>query len=149
MIDILRTTSENADFQDLVKQLDYELSAIDGDEHPFYDQFNKTHNIKHVVIAYKNKTPVSCGAIKEFDANSMEIKRMFTISTYRGKGIATRVLQELEKWAMEMDFKKCILETGIRQPDAIRLYNKNGYKSITNYGQYENIKNSRCFEKPL
>ena len=57
------------------------------------------------------------------------------------------ILAELETWAAELSFAKCILETGKRQPEAIGLYKKNGYKLIPNYGQYAEIENSVCFEK--
>jgi len=67
----------------------------------------------------------------------------------RGRGIAQMALAELEKWAAELGYKKCILETGKRQPEAIRLYEKSGYKIIPNYGEYLNIENSVCFEKEL
>src|SRR6185436_21021693 len=60
-----------------------------------------------------------------------------------------KVLNELEKWASELSYQKCILETGWRQPDAIRLYEKNGYKRISNYGKYAGIENSVCFEKNI
>ena len=77
----------------------------------------------------------------------MEVKRMFTLPESRGKGIATKVLNELENWASELGYAKCMLETGKRQPEAVRLYQKNGYKQIPNYGQYINMDNSVCFEK--
>jgi putative acetyltransferase len=67
----------------------------------------------------------------------------------RGKGIAAQILNELEKWAKELNYKKCVLETGHKQPEAIALYKKNGYKQIPNYGQYIGIENSVCFEKLL
>ncbi len=146
---LLRTNSENKDFILLVKQLDLDLKKKDGDEHSFYAQFNKIDTIKHVVLAYDNETLLGCGAIKNFDKETMEIKRMFTSEFSRGKGVATMVLSELEKWASELRYKRCILETGIKQPDAIRLYKKNGYKTIPNYGQYKEIKDSKCFEKNL
>jgi GNAT superfamily N-acetyltransferase len=79
----------------------------------------------------------------------MEVKRMFTLPECRGKGVATKVLDELEKWATELGYKKCILETGKRQPEAIALYKKNGYKRISNYGQYVAMENSVCFEKEM
>jgi GNAT superfamily N-acetyltransferase len=79
----------------------------------------------------------------------MEVKRMYILAPYRGKGTASGVLIQLEKWAAEMNYSHCILETGIRQPDAIRLYGKNGYLPIPNYGQYAGVENSRCFEKAL
>ena len=74
---------------------------------------------------------------------------MFVLPEQRGKGIAGEILAELEKWAGELNFKKCILETGKRQPEAIRLYSKSGYNVIPNYGQYENVSNSVCFEKEI
>ncbi|WP_158851133.1 GNAT family N-acetyltransferase [Algibacter sp. L1A34] len=146
---ILRTNSENKDFIKLVKLLDLDLAIRDGEDHSFYAQFNKTDSIKHVIVVYKNNIPLGCGAIKEYDNNAMEIKRMFTSIESRGKGIASLILNELEKWARELLYKKCILETGIKQPEAIGLYEKNGYKLIPNYGQYANIENSKCFEKVI
>ena len=100
-------------------------------------------------MIYKNKQPIACGAIKEFDSKNMEIKRMYTLPEYRGKGIATQILLELEKWATELCYVRCVLETGKRQPEAIALYKKNGYHEIPNYGQYIGIENSVCFEKQL
>ena len=79
----------------------------------------------------------------------MEVKRMYTIPASRGKGVAGKVLTELEKWATELSYKKCVLETGKRQPEAIELYKKNGYKLISNYGQYAGIENSVYFEKEM
>jgi GNAT superfamily N-acetyltransferase len=58
-------------------------------------------------------------------------------------------LKALENWAREMSYSRCVLETGIRQPDAIALYKKNSYTLIPNYGQYIGVENSLCFEKYL
>lgn len=149
MIQITRTHSDNPDFAELVKQLDIDLAIRDGDEHAFYAQYNKIAAIKHVVVAYDNTIPVACGAIKAFDANAVEVKRMYCVPAGRGKGIATLVLHELEKWAKELGYKSCVLETGKMQPEAIRLYEKNGYQLIPNYGQYAGVENSLCFEKKL
>ena len=149
MITLMRTNSDNKDFIALVKLLDAELAELDGDEHVFYAQLNKTDKIKHVILAYENDKPISCGAIREYSPTSTEVKRMYTVRQSRGKGIATKVLIALEKWASELSYQKCILETGWRQPDAIRLYEKNGYKRIPNYGKYTGIANSVCFEKEI
>jgi len=149
MIKLTRTDSENKDFIALVNLLDAELAELDGDEHVFYAQLNKTNKIKTVIVAYENDKPISCGAIREYSPTITEVKRMYTLPENRGKGIATKVLLELEKWAAELSYQKCILETGWRQPDAIRLYEKNGYKRISNYGKYAGIENSVCFEKEM
>ena len=135
MLTFLRTNSTHQDFISLVRHLDIELATIDGDEHSFYVQYNKIDKINHVIIAYENELPIACGAIKQFSENTMEVKRMYTLASSRGKGIASGVLIQLEKWAAEMTYSHCVLETGVRQPDAIRLYEKNGYLPIPNYGQ--------------
>jgi GNAT superfamily N-acetyltransferase len=79
----------------------------------------------------------------------MEIKRMYTLPESRGRGIAAKVLSDLENWTKELSFERCILETGKKQPEAIALYKKNGYKLIPNYGQYAEVENSLCFKKEL
>ena len=149
MIKLIRTDSDNKDFIHLVKLLDAELAVLDGDEHAFYAQLNKTDKIRHVIVAYENDKPISCGAIREHSPAIMEVKRMYSLPESRSKGIATKVLNELEKWAAELSYHKCILETGKRQPDAIWLYQKNGYTPIPNYGKYVEMENSVCFEKEL
>ncbi|HEY1008679.1 GNAT family N-acetyltransferase [Daejeonella sp. JGW-45] len=149
MIRTIRTNSENQDFRELVKELDYELAIRDGSEHAFYAQFNKIDLIKHVVVVYDDKTPIGCGAIKELTSDSMEVKRMYTSPESRGKGVASTILNELEKWAAELSYQKCLLETGKKQPEAIALYLKSRYNIIPNYGQYSGIENSVCFEKKL
>ena len=149
MIKLVRTNSKNADFILLVKQLDAVLKITDGDEHEFYNQFNSIEAIKHVVVAHSENQPVACGAFKEFNQDCVEIKRMFTVPETRGKGVATLILKELENWATELGYSSCILETGIRQTEAIALYKKNLYNIMPNYGQYADVKNSLCFEKIL
>lgn len=147
MIKLERTDSDNQDFIKLIKYLDADLAEKDGDEHSFYAQLNKVDQIKHVIVVYKNNEPIACGAMREYSDTSMEIKRMYTLPESRGEGIAGKVLAELETWANELGYKKCILETGKRQPEAIGLYKKYGYTLIPNYGKYAGIENSLCFEK--
>ena len=149
MIHLQRTNSDNKDFQNLVRQLDAELKTRDGEEHSFFAQFNKIDNIRYVIVAYENNVPVGCGSIKGYSEKVMEIKRMFVAKEKRGRGIASLVLQGLEKWCKELNIDKCILETGERQPEAIKLYKKNNYKVIPNFGQYANVLSSVCFEKGL
>lgn len=139
----------NEDFRALVQSLDADLSLRDGAEHVFYAQFNKIDSIKNVVVAYLEEKAVGCGAFKKFDEESVEIKRMFVRPETRGQGIAVEILRELENWAGELDYKFAVLETGKKQPEAIRLYRKSGYRTIPNYGQYAEMENSICMKKPL
>jgi len=149
MLTVQRTQSSDINFISLVQLLDADLKIRDGEDHAFYNQFNKVDTIKHVVVAYKNEQPIACGAIKKYDKKTMEIKRMFTHVDFRGQGIASMIIIALEKWAKELTYERIILETGIKQPEAINLYKKNGYVLIPNYGQYTEIETSVCFEKNI
>ncbi len=144
---IVRTDSSNQDFIKLVALLDADLAIRDGEDNKFYAQFNGISVLKHCVVYYEQEAPVGCGAIKRFDETSMEVKRMFVNPDARGKGIASLLLLELEKWAKELGNSHCVLETGLRQPEAIALYKKNNYTIIPNYPPYEGIDNSVCFKK--
>jgi len=146
---IIRANSDNAAFRALVVLLDEELAVRDGAEHTFYAQFNNLDSIRHVVIAYAGDEAVGGRAFKEYSLAAVEIKRMFVKPEYRGRGVAGAVLAELEKWAAEMHYRECVLETGLKQPEAIRLYEKSGYTRIPNYGQYAGIENSLCMKKVL
>lgn len=149
MIKLVRTNSENKDFVSLVNYLNDYLKIVDGDEHAFYNQYNNIDVLKHVVVAYKDETPLACGAFKALDENTVEIKRMYTQINARGTGMSSKVLQELEKWSKELSYKTCVLETGKRQKEAVSFYKKMNYTIIPNYGQYKNIANSLCFKKKL
>nr|WP_294773886.1 GNAT family N-acetyltransferase [uncultured Flavobacterium sp.] len=146
---IVRTTSDNQDFGNLVHQLDAYLRVLDGDDHEFYAQFNKTNLLKNALIAYENGRAVGIGAYKEYDTETVEIKRMYTLPEYRGQGIAKAILTELELWAKEEGYKIAILETGYLQKDAIGLYQKLGYQITENFGQYIGVENSVCLKKSL
>ena len=142
MITVTRTTSNNPDFEKLVIELDAVLAILDGEDHAFYAQFNKSSALKNAIIAYENETAVGIGAYKEYDSETVEMKRMYTLPEFRGKGIASKILSELELWAKEENYKSAVLETGFLQTDAISLYKKLGYVITENYGQYIGVENS-------
>ena len=144
---IIRTDNKNVDFNKLIIELDAYLKVTDGEDHEFYNQFNGLDNIKNVVMAYQDNQAIGCGAFKKLDNETIEIKRMYVKFAHRGSGTAQAILNSLELWASEKGFKKCILETGNRQVEAIKFYKKAGYKSIPNYGQYTHMEDSNCFEK--
>jgi putative acetyltransferase len=149
MISIKRTNSDDPNFQELVKLLDLELQERDGEEHVFYAALNKTNTLNYVVVAYDENEPIGCGALRNYSNDTMEVKRMFVPLHQRGQGIASTVLAALETWCRELGIKKCVLETGKKQPEAIALYKKNQYNIIPNFGKYEGVENSVCFEKEL
>tara|TARA_B110000091_G_scaffold208961_1_gene249404 strand:- start:3943 stop:4407 length:465 start_codon:yes stop_codon:yes gene_type:complete len=152
---IQRTNSENKDFISLIKDLDAYLKITDEDEHDFYNQYNNIDVLSEVVVIYQDiKTSskplaIGCAAMKKFNDTTIEVKRMYLSPEKRGTGIAQKIIQELELWAKELKYKKCILETGRRQLEAVSFYHKCNYKVIENYGQYKGMENSICFEKEL
>jgi len=148
MITLRRTNSNDSDFKKLVALLDDELRILDGDDHVFYGQLNKTEDVD-CVIASIDGNSVGCGAIRKFSDDAMEIKRMYTRPELRGKGIATAIVAELEKWSRELGYTSCVLETGKRQPWAISLYKSLGFEETANYGKYAGVLNSVCFKKHL
>lgn len=145
----VRTTSDNPDFEKLVVQLDAYLRILDGDDHEFYAQFNKTSLLKNALLVYEDDVAIGIGAYKEYDSETAEIKRMFVLPEHRNKGIASKILTELENWAKEEKYSFSILETGYLQKDAIHLYQKMGYEVIGNFGQYIGVENSICMKKNL
>jgi putative acetyltransferase len=147
MITLKRTTSENQDFTNLVLLLDADLKIRDGEEHEFYAQINQTAILKNVIVCYESDIAVGCGSFREIDSQTVEIKRMFVLPDYRGKGIASKILSQLELWTLELNYTQTILETGINQPEAIALYKKSGYSITQNYGQYADMENSVCMKK--
>lgn len=149
MLQLRRTNSDSPDFRELVSHLDHDLALRDGEEHAFYAQFNKIDKIKHALVAYQNEEAVACGAIRPLEEGVMEVKRMFVLPEFRGQGIAAAVLKALEEWSAELGYHCCRLETGKKQPEAIQLYTKAGYKLIPNYGQYAGVENSVCMEKEV
>lgn len=149
MTTIKRTNSDDIDFINLVALLDQDLAIRDGEDHAFYNQFNKTDKIKHAVVYYENDIPVGCGAFREKETDKTEIKRMYVHPDHRKKGIASAVLKELEIWAKEVGYTYTILETGKNQPEAINLYQKLNYTITPNYPPYEKMDNSVCMKKTL
>lgn len=90
---------------------------------------------------------VGCGALRQLDAGSAEIKRMFVLPETRGSGAATAVPRALEAEARARGFGELKLETGTAQPEAMRFYEREGYGRIGNFGPYEGEPLSVCYAK--
>jgi len=148
MIEIRRTDSQNSEFIRLVQLLNSELAKRDGASHPL-SQFNTINHLKYVVLAFKEGKAIGCGAISRYENEAMEIKRMYVSSELRGQRIGEKMLSELENWARELGITKCLLFTGSKQPEANKLYQRNGYKQIQKYGKLKDIPDCLCFAKDM
>lgn len=144
-----RTNSTDEDFINLVKELDAFLSVKNGESDAFYSQFNGLEDLHHVIVLYLDDKSIGCGAIKQFDTHTVEIKRMYISKNLQGKNLGVAILTELETWAKELGNTCCILETGTMLPEAIRFYKKNNYQQIPNYEPYVGASESVCFQKSL
>ena len=104
------------------------------------------------VIAWLAGEPVGCGAWRPFsdaEPGVVEIKRMYVEPALRRRGIARAILNQLEKLAQADGYSTARLETGAKQPHAIRLYETSGYRRIEPFGRYRDDPLSVCFEKRL
>jgi|GEM_PF-178012 len=146
---IKRTTSTDKDFQWLIQQLDKELWNELQEDQATYDQYNKVPDLNTVVVVYANDQPAASGCFKKYNADTVEVKRMFVVKEHRGKGLSKTILSELENWAIESGFKYALLETSIHFIPATTLYKTSGYKVIPNYDQYKDLEESICMKKDL
>lgn len=149
MIIVKRTTPDDPSVKPLIQKLDRELWERYPSDQAFFEGFNKLPADARVVIAFNDETPIGCGAFKPLDAEKVEIKRMYVDPSVRGRAIGVLLLENLEQWAKEDGFATAVLETGINQPEAIRLYEKVGYKRIPNYEPYIGVELSLCYSKKL
>ncbi len=101
------------------------------------------------VVAKADGRPVGCGAVLPFFDGVGEIKRMWVEPDARRQGVAEAILYGLESMAREKGYHTLRLETGVRQPEAIALYNKWGYAPVACWGDYANDPISHCFEKKI
>jgi GNAT superfamily N-acetyltransferase len=94
-------------------------------------------------------TAVGCGAVRVIEPGVGEVKRMYVVPAWRGRRVAARVLAALVARAGDLDVRRLVLETGDRQPEAIALYERNGFRRIARFGPYVDAVNSVCMERVL
>lgn len=101
------------------------------------------------VVAYSGDRPIGCGALRELEPRVGEIKRMFVLPEARGLGAGRRMLEVLEAQGCARGYSAVRLGTGVRQPEAMSLYESCGYHRIPLFGEYEGATLCVCYEKPL
>lgn len=146
---VVKTTNLDSDFLRLVTALDQDLWNKYPELKANYWGNNKIEFNSNAIVIYQNDQAVACGCFKKYDAQTVEIKRMYVDPIARGKGLAKRILFELEKEAIHQHFSVSILETLCNQTEAIGLYQNVGYSIINNYGAYAALENSVCMKKNL
>ena len=149
MLEITRCEGRDPAFVALTTKLDAELGERYGAQMDFYGVFNKSSDVKTAIVVRVDGEPAGCGCFKPFAQGTVEIKRMFVLQSMRKMGIAQAILRALEDWAREQGNTAAVVETGVLQPEAIRLYELAGYVRTENYEPYIGVKESVCFQKAL
>ena len=101
------------------------------------------------LVAVDGSDPIGCGALRRHDETSAEVKRMYVVPDRRGSGVAAALLRALEDAARARGWTTLRLETGPAQPDAIRFYEREGYRQIPLFGVYIGSDMSVCYERAL
>jgi GNAT superfamily N-acetyltransferase len=144
-----RTNTVDVFFQTLTKLLDSELNARYGKLQSTYDKHNVMAPIETALVGFDADVPIACGCFKNIDDATVEMKRMFVVPQYRRRGFSSQLLHELEQWACALGYSIARLETGKSQPEAIALYQKQGYEVVENFEPYVGMSNSVCMHKEL
>lgn len=141
------TDERDERFIELTKELDNEYFQLYGDLVKKYEEYNDLKDPHIVLLVLNWGRPIACASYKLFDKDSIEIKRVYVKRRYRRKGIAYKMVKQLEKLAIEENFKYSVIETGSENEAAINLYKKLDYEIIDNFGQFEGDDMCLCMKK--
>lgn len=151
-ISIVEEPFDSADARLLIAALDAELGALYPPEQRFGPNF-KAEQIEGgrgtFLIARRGGRAVACGAIRLLDETTAEVKRMYSEPSVRGRGMGRAVLEKLEAVARDLRVRRLVLETGVHQHAAIRLYTRAGFTRVDCWGEYAAAPTSVCYEKNL
>jgi putative acetyltransferase len=101
------------------------------------------------LVAEVDGVAVACGGLRLLAPGVGEVKRMYASPAVRGRGLARHVLTALLEHARSVGLREVWLETGTLQPEAIALYESEGFTPIVSYGHYKDEPLSRCFARRL
>lgn len=146
-----RTDGKNEDFIENCRLLDLDLERRVGKKikRDKYKQYNRLDEIRQAIVVYEGGKAIGGGAIRRYDEENVELKRVFVRQEYQGRGIGSRLVSLLMEWATELGYKKMILETGELLAESCAVYKKLGFQVIPNYGPYVNMPESLCMSKNL
>ncbi len=143
---IERDAADSADARRLFTGLWAELDGLYGNEAPSRVELTGMDVPRAVfVVARESGEAIGCGAIRPFATEIAEVKRLYVSPANRGRGVAREIMDALEQFARDNGFSEIWLETGLRQPAAIRLYESLGYTRIAGFGDYKDDPLSVCY----
>jgi GNAT superfamily N-acetyltransferase len=105
-------------------------------------------SVRVTYVAYDGERPVGTASLRSAHG-AHEVKRLYVAPTHRRIGLAARLLDAVGSWARAAGVRTLVLQTGVRQPDAVALYLQEGWRAIEPFGEYVGDTISLCFEKEL
>ena len=150
-VDFIRTDSKNEDFIENCRLLDMDLDRRVGKKikRDKYTKYNQLDEINEAIVVYEGNRAIGGGAIRRYNDEDVELKRVFVHAECQGQGIGTKLVSLLIEWAIELGYKRMILETGELLAESCAVYRKLGFEVIPNYGPYVNMPESLCMAKEL
>lgn len=146
--EIRRVKNNDPDFLLLVKKLDDIHNEVVAEQRsPNANCLNHLDNYTTVLIMYVDDKPSGCASITDVIDEEVEIGRVVVLEEYRGRGIATKLLLEIEKIAKEKGAKAMILDTYNRLSNAVSLYKKLGFKEVEHFPWLSHSPYSICMRK--
>jgi len=136
----------------LIGALNHELSERypeDGANHFRLEPDEVAEGLGLFLVARSAGRAIACGALRMLDSRCAEIKRMYVVPEFRGRGVARRVLARLEAESARLGASRLVLETGARQPESLALYGRAGFVRIPAFGEYLDSPLSVCLAKQL
>lgn len=151
LTEFVRTDGKNEDFIENCRLLDRDLDRRVGRQikREKYQKFNQLDEIREAVVVYEDQKPAGGGAIRKYDDDTVELKRVFVHNEYQGRGIGSRLVSLLMEWAAELGYQRMILETGELLAESCAVYKKLGFEVIPNYGPYADMPESLCMARDL
>jgi putative acetyltransferase len=138
--------------QSLIAALNAELARTypeEGATHFRLDADEVADGRGAFLVAFRRGAPTGCGAVRRLDDRTGELKRMYVSPEARGGGVGRALLAALEEEARSLGLGRVVLETGVRQDRAIRLYERAGYSRIPPFGEYVGSPLSVCMGKDI
>lgn len=150
-MDFKRTDGKDKDFIENCRLLDMDLDRrvgkkIKRDKYKIYNQLDE---IQEAIVVYEENKVIGGGAVRRYDDENIELKRVFVHTEYQGHGVGSKLVFLLIEWAKELGYKRMILETGELLAESCAVYKKLGFQVIPNYGPYVDMPESLCMAKDL
>ena len=147
---IKKVPTNHPDLLSLVDELNQFFVAEWGEDTTLsYANHHNLDDMHSAFVAYENNVAIGCACWKLRSDNLPEVKQMYVKSDYRGANVSGQLLEEIETDIKKTGFDFSVLETGSDMTQAIRFYEKQGYKIVPNFAEFIGDTLCVCLKKDL